>query len=80
VPVSEANVRKVRPRSNGAAQAAVPSWIAVIELMAPDSRVYALWNDAEQPLSLTVRDSLATYEVRSVPRTQRDEVREDLAA
>jgi len=62
------------------AQAVVLSWIDTKEVRSPDSRAYALLNDTEQTVPSAVIDALRSYEVRPVPWSQRETVREELAA
>ena len=61
-------------------QAIVMSWIDTKEVRPPDSRAYALLNDAEQIVSPSALDALRSYEVRPVPWSQRESVREELVA
>lgn len=73
-------VQAINRPSRDTAQAVVLSWIDTKEVRPPDSRAYALLNDAEQPVSSAVIDALRSYDVRPVPWSQRDDVREELAA
>lgn len=66
--------------SRETAQAIAFAWIDTREVRAPDSKAYALLNDSEQALSTGVLDALKNYEVRPIPWSKRDEVREELAA
>jgi len=68
-----------RPNRN-TAQAVAFSWIDTKEVRAPDSRVYAILNDSDQPVSTAVLDALRSYDVRPVPWSRREDVREELAA
>jgi hypothetical protein len=62
------------------AQTVVLSWIDTKEVRSPDSRAYALLNDSDSRVSSAVLDALRSYEVRPVPWSQRETVREELAA
>ena len=62
------------------AQAVVLSWIDTKEVRLPNSRAYALLNDSEQVVSPNVLDALLSYEVRPVPWSQRESVRQELVA
>ena len=62
------------------AQSVVLSWVDTKEVRSPDSRAYALLNDSEQTVSPAVIDALRSYDVRPVPWSQREDVREELAA
>lgn len=68
-----------RPNRN-TAQAVVLSWIDTKEIRSPESRAYALLNDTEQEVSLAVVDALRSYDVHPVAWSQRENVREELAA
>lgn len=73
-------IQAINRPSRDTAQAVVLSWIDTKEVRPPDSRAYALLNDAEQPVSSAVLDALKSYDVRPVPWSQREDVREELAA
>jgi hypothetical protein len=62
------------------AQALVLAWIDTKEVRPPESRAYALLNDGEQPVPQGVVDALRNYDVKAVPWSQRENVREELAA
>lgn len=62
------------------AQSVVLSWIDTKEVRSPDSRAYALLNDADQSVSQAVIDALRSYDVQPVAWSQREEVREELVA
>jgi len=66
--------------SRDTAQSLILSWIDTKEVRPPDSRAFALLNDSEQPVSSAVIDALVNYDVRPVPWSRREEVREELAA
>lgn len=66
--------------SRETAQTVVLSWIDTKEVRSPDSRAYALLNDTEQTVPPAVIDALRSYEVHPVPWSQREAVREELAA
>ncbi len=68
-----------RPNRN-TAQAVVLSWIDTKEVRSPESRAYALLNDAEQFVSQAVLDALRSYDVHPFSWSGRDQVREELAA
>ena len=68
-----------RPNRN-TAQAVVLSWIDTKEVRTPESRAYALLNDSEQTVPMDALDALRSYEVRPVMWSQREDVREELAA
>lgn len=68
-----------RPNRDSA-QAVVLAWIDTKEVRSPDSRAYALLNDSEQLVSQAVIDALRNYDVQPVAWSQREAVREELAA
>lgn len=73
-------IQTINRPSRDTAQAVVLAWIDTKEVRSADSRAYALLNDSEQPVSSTVIDALRSYDVRPVPWSERDKVREELAA
>ena len=62
------------------AQAVIHSWNDTREVRTPESRAYALLNDTEQTVSMAVMDALKSYDVRPVAWSEREDVREELAA
>ena len=73
-------IQTINRPNRDTAQAVVLSWIDTKEVRAADSRAYALVNDSEQTVSPSVLDALRSYDVRPVPWSQRESVREELAA
>lgn len=73
-------IQTINRPNRDTAQAVVLSWIDTKEVRAPESRAYALLNDAEQAVSTNVLDALRSYDVQPVPWSQRESVREELAA
>lgn len=73
-------IQAINRPNRDTAQAVVLSWIDTKEVRSPDSRAYALLNDSEQTVSPSVLDALRSYDVRPVPWSQRESVREELAA
>jgi hypothetical protein len=73
-------VQTINRPSRDTAQAVVLSWIDTKEVRSSDSRAYALLNDSEQAVSSGVLDALRSYDVRAVPWSLRESVREELAA
>ena len=68
-----------RPRRE-TAEAVAFAWLDTREVRAPDSRAYALLNDTDKVVSENVVEAMRRYNVRAVPWSQREAVREDLAA
>ena len=62
------------------AQAVAFSWIDTKEVRPPDSIAYAILNDSEQSLSSAVVDALRSYDVKPIPWSAREDVREELSA
>ena len=62
------------------AQAVAFSWIDTKEVRPPDSKAYAILNDSEQSISSAVVDALRSYDVKPIPWSAREDVREELAA
>ncbi len=73
-------VQTINRPSKDTAQAVAFSWIDTKEVRSSDSRAYALLNDSEQAVSSAVVDALRSYDVHPVPWSQREQVREVLAA
>jgi hypothetical protein len=73
-------IQTINRPNRDTAQAVVLSWIDTKEIRSADSRAYALLNDAEQVVSPNVLDALKSYDVQPVPWSQRESVREELAA
>jgi len=68
-----------RPRRD-TAQAVAFAWIDTKEVRPPDSKAYAFLNDTESPVSPDVLDALRSYDVRPIPWSSRENVREELVA
>ncbi len=62
------------------AQTVVFSWIDTKEVRSPDSKAYALLNDAEHAISGEVLDIFRNYNVTPVSWSTRDQIVEELAA
>lgn len=73
-------VQTINRPNKDTAQAVAFSWIDTKEVRSKESCAYALLNDAEQTVSSAVVDALKSYDVHSVPWSQREQVREVLAA
>jgi hypothetical protein len=73
-------VQTINRPNRDTAQAVVLSWIDTKEVRSPESRAYALLNDSEHDVSQAVVDALQSYDVRPIAWSQREQVREELAA
>lgn len=73
-------LRTINRPNRDTAEAVAFSWIDTKDVRPPDSRAYAFLNDAEQTISATVLDALRNYDLRPVPWTKREDVRQELAA
>lgn len=73
-------LRAVNRPDRNIAQAVVFSGIDTMDARLPDSQMYALMNDSEQSISVNVQEAMRSYGVRTVLWTQRETVREELAA
>ena len=73
-------VRTINRPNRDTAQTVAFSWIDTKEVRAPESRAYAMVNDSEQAASSAVMDALRSYDVTPVAWSQRENVREELAA
>jgi hypothetical protein len=63
-----------------AAQRTVFSWIDTKEVRPPDSKAYALLNDADHSVATAVVDAFRNYDVNAILWSQRDSIRQELAA
>lgn len=68
-----------RPNKD-AAQAIAFAWIDTREVRPPDSKAYALLNDSDSSIPSGVLDALKNYDVQPVRWSDREEIREELAA
>lgn len=66
--------------SRDIARTVVLGWVDTKEVRQGDAHTCALRNDAEQPVVSAVIKALRSYEVRPVVWSQREELREELAA
>jgi hypothetical protein len=66
--------------SRDTSQKVILSWIDTKEVRPVDSKAYAFLNDSEQRVSSEVLDALINYDVRPIPWSNREKVREELAA
>lgn len=66
--------------SRDTAQAVAFSWIDTKEVRPPDSQAFTFLNDTESTPSAAVIEALRNYEVRPVLWSERETVREELAA
>lgn len=73
-------VQAINRPNRETAQAVVLAWIDTKEVRSPESRAYAMLNDAEQAVPQGVLDALRNYDVKPVPWSQRESVLEELAA
>lgn len=73
-------IQTINRPSRDTAQLVVFSWSDTKEVRSSDSRAYALLNDSETAVSQAVVDALRSYDVKPVPWSQRESVREELAA
>jgi hypothetical protein len=65
--------------SRDTASAVAFAWVDTKEVRPPDSKALAFLNDTEQPISSAVVDALRNYDVRPIPWSQREDIREELA-
>ena len=84
IPKSEQQPERVlrtvnRPRRD-TAQVVAFSWIDTKDVRSADSRAYAILNDAEQEIPPNVLGAVRSYGVRPMPWSERNKVREELAA
>ena len=73
-------LRTINRPGRDTAQSVAFSWIDTREVRAPDSRAYAILNDADRGVSAGVLRAMRSYGVRPVPWSDRESAREELAA
>jgi hypothetical protein len=73
-------IQTVNRPNRETSQAIAFSWIDTREVRPADSRAYVLLNDSEQTIPQAALDAMSNYEVRPVPWSKRDSVRDELAA
>ena len=73
-------VQAINRPNRDTAQAIAFSWIDTKEVRPANSQAYVLLNDSDHTPSASVIDALKNYDVRPVPWSKREDVREDLAA
>lgn len=73
-------VQTITKPSKDTAQALAFAWVDTKDVRPPDSKAYAILNDAEQPVSSAIEDALRSYELYPVLWTQRQSVLQELAA
>ena len=73
-------VRTVNRPTRQTAQIVAFAWVDTKSVRPPESRAYAILNDADRPVSEQVGAAIQSYGVTPVVWSKREEVREDLAA
>jgi hypothetical protein len=71
-------LRAVSRPNRDTAQVMAFSWIDTKEVRPVEARAYAILNDSEHPISESVLDAMRNYDVRPVPWSARERVREEL--
>ena len=73
-------LRAVSSPTRQTAQTVAFSWHDTKSVRTPESRAYAILNDAERPVSQQVVAAIDSYEVKAVAWSERESVRAELAA
>ena len=73
-------LRTINRPSREQAQISAFSWIDIREVRPEGARAYAILNDSERRVSASVLEAMQSYEVQPVIWSQREQVREELAA
>lgn len=73
-------LKAINRPSRDTAEIVAFAWIDTKEVRPPNSRAYTLLNDMEHTPSVSVLDALRNYDVNPVLWSQREQVREELAA
>ena len=73
-------IQAITRPSRDTAEAVAFKWIDTKDVRSSDSRAYAFLNDEEQKVSQNVIEALRNYEVKPVPWSERNLIKEELAA
>jgi hypothetical protein len=73
-------VKPINRPDKGSAMDMVFAWLDTRETRPPEARAYALLNDTEQTVKPDVTDAFLSYDVKPVRWSERESVREELAA
>jgi hypothetical protein len=73
-------VKSINRPSRQTAESLAFAWIDTREVRPPKSEAYAFLNDAEKPPAASVLEALRSYGVTPVPWSEREAVKDDLAA
>jgi len=73
-------LKAINRPSRDTAEIVAFAWIDTKEVRPPNSRAYTLLNDTEHAPSVSVLDALRNYDINPVLWSQREQVREELAA
>lgn len=73
-------IRAFNHPNRDAALTMITAWTDTQAARPIDSHAYAILNDTERSIPPTVIEALENYEIRAIPWSQRDQVREELAA
>jgi hypothetical protein len=73
-------VQAINRPTRESAQTFILAWTDTREVRAPESKAYAVLNDAEQTISGGVLDAFRNYQIQPVPFSNRAEVVTELAA
>jgi len=73
-------VKAINKPSKSTAQEFILSWLDTRESRENDTSAYALLNDTEESVSMTVLDALQSYDIKAIPWSRREEVRQELVA
>jgi hypothetical protein len=73
-------LQTVNRPSKDTAQSAIMKWVDTREVRPADSRAYVILNDSQTPVQVPVVSALRNYEIVGVPWSERERVRQELAA
>ena len=73
-------IQTITKPSRDMAEAIAFKWIDTKDIRSPDSLAYALLNDQEQKVSVSVIDALHNYDLHPVLWSDREKVKQELAA
>jgi hypothetical protein len=73
-------IKAIRRPVRDTAEVVAFAWSDIRQVRPEHSRAYALLNDSEHPLPSGVVDALRSYDVRPIPWSGRENIRQELAA
>lgn len=73
-------LQTINSPDRGTAETLAFKWVDTRDVRSPEAKAYALLNDQRKNISMGVMDAIRNYNVTPVPWSERENVREELAA